>query len=322
MSQPKKSIEEWQKVYAHKLNPTTKSEDVARKWLQSQDANAFTNSEEIIKNSRNFEQDFFQDIVSMANESIGGKQPAINPVYINAALNDYNYCAFSASNGLVVLGDDYFSRIFFFLSLIFLLDTQNQLSEQEQLSLRRFVHDFIYTDFINQRKFNFSDDPQSVQLLHKDPEVVEMANYFFYNILAFIFCHELGHHFLGHTQNSTFKQVGPDDTNQVEIDLHSHEDEFMADQWGCDLFLKIIYTVDPKYQYAFFKYYYPYTPVVLFSLFEHLDNWRLAAGSKINYYSHPPPDKRKTALETRFDLNADYPLCNDILTSMDWFMKV
>lgn len=312
----------WYDRHYKALSPTADSERIAASLLSGWAGNNhLADTEKIIVQARGFEAGFFRDIINFC-EAVNGPMPGgLRVAYFNFALNSYNYYAFSASDGYIVLADDLYTRTLFFLSLVLLMDTQNQVPDHEQDTVRAFAREFLAYCVIGRRDFSFAQNTTAMSLLARDAEVAEMANYFFYSVLAFILLHEIGHHYLGHTRGVTKAAVatghGP---GSIIVDERSWQNELDADAFAGRCYLQLVQTVDDRYKYAFFKYRYDYAPVILFKIFDKLDMLHSRVGKPVRYTTHPPPLQRLEALKRTMAMHDDYPLCKHLESSLDWLL--
>lgn len=266
------------------------------------------------------ENGFFYEIVRLA-EKAAGKQ--FNIHLCQFSLDRYNAYAFSASDGYIVLADDVFFQILYFLCNIIVFDAMGVIEDDsERIQLKALAARIIHTNYLSRERIDFSEEPLLHELLKKDYEIAEFANYFFSAFKAFIIAHEIGHHVLGHTMGTTRKVFAVmNKTIEAEVDLRSHSMEYEADSYGYNLFHTLCHTTDDSVYYAFCKYRFVFAPLLLFHLFDRLDRlveWQ--ENITITYTEHPHPRLREQTLTEKFEILTDDPLYLSLKSSLDYYL--
>lgn len=287
--------------------------DIWDKW--EKDGVIPPNIESLAINNAKFQNGFFYDIVAVAEKM---EQKTLNIHYCPFCLDSYNFYAFSAHDGYIVLVDDYFFQMLFFLCLLFIYDSVGELTASEKEEVKILANDLIINNYFNRRRYDFKAQGLVVKLLERDFEISEFVNYFYNCLKIFILSHEIGHHVLGHTTGKITRTFGiSGNSSSIEVDNRDILKEFEADKYGYTLFDKMIKTVDEKIYYAFCKYQFDYAPLFLFDLFEKLDDLSASIDSKaISYETHPHPRKRKRALLKSFNIDSKAPLYLDLKKSV------
>lgn len=271
--------------------------------------------ESIAVDNAKFDSGLFYDIVTIAERL---EQKELNVHYCPFCLDSYNFYAFSAADGYIVLVDDYFFQMLFFLSLLFIYDSVGGLSKSEKSEVKTVVNEIVLNNYFKRKRFDFEKQGLIVKLLERDLEISEFVNYFYNCLKIFILSHEIGHHVLGHTNGKITRTFGIiENSSTIEVDSRDIANEFDADKYGFKLFDKIIKTVDEKIYYAFCKYQFDYAPLFLFDLFEKLDNLSESIDSKtVSYETHPHPHERKKALMKSYKIDNKAPLYLDLKKSI------
>ena len=262
-----------------------------------------------------FENGFFYDIVSVA-ERLAGKELPIQ--YCAFCLDSYNFYAFSADDGYIILVDDSFFQLLFFLSNILIFQAQGLIQPAEEEAIRQLTTEVITNNYFNRRQFDFTQDSLFSSLLKRDYELTEFANYFFHALKVFIISHEIGHHILGHTIAKVKRVFGSNDTFEaIYVDERSIACEYEADKYGYQLFHEVSTTVDASISYAYCQYKFEFAPLFLFDLFAYLDNLKTVSLSKaVTYKTHPAPQKRIASLQKAFPIDNEDPLYLSLKESM------
>jgi hypothetical protein len=112
-----------------------------------------------------------------------------------------------------------------------------------------------------------------------------------------MFFHELGYHVLGHTKSKEKHIIKTEnETYSYEVDSVSIIEEYDADNYAFDEYIKLL-IVDEKRYYTFFKYRFEFAPLLFFDICYALDNLsRKVTGKKIIYNKHPNLHKRRNRL--------------------------
>lgn len=319
--QTKDVLRHYQSLY-QALAPDTDSvilaKDIWEAWEQS--GISPPDIDDIAKNHIQHENGFFYDIVKVA-ERMEGRPLQIH--YCAFCLDQYNFYALSADDGYIVLIDDNFFQLLFFLCNLLIFDAQGMLEEEERTDAKALAGHLIWNNYFQRRRFDFSRHPFIPSLFRRDYELTEFANYFFHSLKAFIISHEIGHHILGHTRGKVKRVFGMQGRKKsIVVDARQIADEYAADDYGYRLFDRISNTVDESVYYAYCKYKFNFAPLFLFDLFAKLDEISAGvSGEIITYTTHPAPAKRIAALIKKHPIDADDPLYQALKTSMDWLFS-
>lgn len=291
------------------LAPDTDSvllaKDIWEAWEQS--GIAPPDVDAIAKNHMQHENGFFYDIVRVAEKM---EHRPLNIHYCAFCLDQYNFYAFSTDDGYIVLIDDNFFQLLFFLSMLLVFDAQGLIEEAERAEAQALTGRIIWNNYFMRQRFDFSQDEFIPRLFRRDYELTEFANYFFHALKAFIIAHEIGHHVLGHTSGQMLRVFSMQGHQQaIEVDERQITDEYAADHYGYRLFDLLSNTVDESIYYAYCKYKFPFAPLLLFNLFAKLDDITATVrGEFINYRTHPAPAQRIAALELAYSIDKADPL--------------
>ncbi|MCX6318988.1 MAG: hypothetical protein NTW29_17045 [Bacteroidetes bacterium] len=235
------------------------------------------------------ENGFFYEIVRLAEKS-GSKK--LNIHFCQFSLDRYNAYAFTAKDGYIVLIDDVFFQILFFLCNIIVFDAMGLVTDDvERKDLKDFTDRIIHTNYINRQRIDFGEEKYLHSLMKKEYELTEFANYLFGAFKAFIIAHEIGHHILEHTSGKVTRIFSArNNMVEAEVDLRAMEMEYEADAWGYQLFHLLNHTTDNTVYYAYCKYKLLFAPALLFCIFDRLDRIQeLNEQITIPYTDHPHP---------------------------------
>jgi hypothetical protein len=271
--------------------------------------------DEIALNHAKHENGFFYDIVTIAERV---EQRPLGIHYCAFCVDDYNFKAVSTADGYIVLVDDIFFQLLFFVITILMFDANGLIEEDELPAVKRLLKDMITSNYFNNRRYDFSQDTVIPNLLKKDYEVTEFANYFFHSVKAYIIAHEIGHHVLGHTSAPVTKTYNMNGQRlEVEVDSRSVQQEFEADNYGYKLFTEVSNTVDESISYAYCKFKFDFAPLFLFGLFNQLEKITEAYTGTVNTYAtYPSPQARIDALNRSFSINNEDPIYRALLESL------
>lgn len=315
------TVERYKKLY-NILSPDNDSvsltKELWKQWEQSGEAPPDIN--DIARNYAKFENGFFYDIVTIAERI---EKQKLNIHYCSICLDKYNFYAFSAEDGYIVLADDYFLQLLFVLTVILIFDANGLVEEEERQEIRKTARQIIVNNYFHRQRFEFNEQSIIHTLLKRDFEIAEFANYFFNSLKLFIFSHEIGHHVLKHTSGSIKRSFGiTGNTMTIDVDRRSIDAEFNADAYGYKLFWEVSNTVDENIYYAFCKYKFNFAPIFLFKLFEKLDHLSIKEKNEaIAYKTHPPPAERIQALIKQYQIDEEDPLYKELISSLD-FLEV
>ena len=296
----KRKIEDIKRYYYTQykiLVPSENSVNLAKTLWDNWEKTDFTrpNVDDIAANAVNRNIQLFDEIVKIT-EKIEKKYLRIE--YCPFILEEYNFSAFSADDGYLVLVDESFYGVLFFLTFVFMFDAYNFIQDDEKGSIMSFVNSIVDI-YIERKSFesfsNAVNDNTLHSLMKKDYETAEFAIYFYQSIQIFIIAHEISHHLLGHTKGTIKKNmVINDHCVEIETDKRDKLDEFEADELGYKIFLEVMNTTDDSIDVAYCKYRFEFAPLFLFDLFEKLDEIK---GKQANdYTTHPTPTERKDNL--------------------------
>jgi hypothetical protein len=300
MSRVKDIKQDYERLY-HILIPSQESVGLAKELWNDWEKSGITrpNVDDIAANTLKSDKQFFNEIVKIASK-IAKKN--LNIEYCPFILDNYNLAAFSADDGYLVLIDESFFAIMFYLTIVFMFDAYNLISDNEREIVQSFINDMIdsyfnYKPFYVSKSFYHSKNiTQSI--LKRDYEIAEFAVYFEQSMRIFMIAHEISHHILGHTKGKEKKNLTRNGENvEVETDKRDKLCEFEADAYAYKIFLEVLNTTDNSIDKAYCKYRFEFAPLFLFDLLETLDRKKELAENKIiNYISHPSPKERKENL--------------------------
>jgi hypothetical protein len=299
MNRVKDIKQDYERLY-HILIPSQESVGLAKElwddWEKS--GIARPNVDDIAANTLKSDEQFFKEIVKIASK-IAKKD--LNIEYCPFILDNYNLAAFSADDGYLVLIDESFFAIMFYLTIVLMFDAYNLISDNEREIVQSFVNNIInsyfnYKPFYVNKSFHNNDITQS--LLKKDYEIAEFAIYFEQSMRIFMIAHEISHHILGHTKEKEKRCLIENGISvEIETDKRDIISELEADVYAYKIFLEVLNTTDNSIDKAYCKYRFEFAPLFLFDLLETLDRKKEIAENKtINYISHPSPKERKENL--------------------------
>jgi len=244
-----------------------------------------------IADKDDFDEKFFSEIVDF----IGEDNEKIK--YLPFLLKDYNYHAFSASDGYIVLCDEILDALLYFVVMVCTFLANNNYSRKEKKDIENYLRTGIKKSYIQYEPVGFLFDSYYIDLIKSSYEISEMGTYLANAIRAFMFCHELGHHVLGHTalkEKHIIKMKNEE--YSCELDKTSIHDEYAADDYAFDKYIKLM-DVDENRYYTFFKYRFEYAPLLFFDICNALDKLTaIINGEKVQYTKHPNPHKRRNKL--------------------------
>lgn len=310
----KREYYNWYKILA----PCDSSVDLVKNLWDNWEETDFArpNVNEIAANAIKRDEQFFYEIVKITGKII---KKDLNIEYCPFILDTYNFSAISAEDGFLVLIDDSFFGMLFFLILVFMFDAYDFIHDDEKDNIALFVNNIVDI-YINHKSFNGSDDNITFSLTKKDYETTEFATYFFQSIKTFIIAHEISHHILGHTKETVKRNMTINDKSvEIETDKRSKLDELDADELGYKIFLEVMNTTDNSIDVAYCKYRFEFAPLFLFDLFDRLDELK---GIQANdYITHPTPTERKENLLKHYNIEDRDSLCKDLVEIMKSSIK-
>jgi hypothetical protein len=303
------------KIIAPDEDSVIVTRDLWKEWSKS--GIAPPDIEAIANTYAQHENGFFYELVKLA-ESQAGHELVIH--FCQFTSNRYNAHALTAADGYIIFVDDVFFQVLFFLCNILVFDAHGALSDPtEREHTRQFFQRIIQTNYINRERIDFSQETRIIDVMKKDYELAEFANYFFHSIKAFIIAHEIGHHVLGHTRGAVSRVFSVSNTIiEAEVDNRQLEMEYDADKYGYVLFTTLSHTVDESVYYAYCKYRFPFAPVLLFDLFNKLEEIPLREGEHLSD-DHPKPADRAKALKATYAIDLDDPLYLALKDSLNYF---
>jgi hypothetical protein len=301
------------------LVPSNSSVNLTKNlWDNWENAN-FTrpNVDDIAAHTIERNRQFFHEIVKIAGKAL---KKDLNIEYCPFILNDYNFSAISADDGYLVLIDEAFFGMLFFLILIFIFDMRDLIQEEDKSNIMSFINNTVDI-YINHKYFNAPDSNITFSLTKKDYDTAEFATYFSKSIEIFIIAHEISHHILGHTKETIKKNMVIGDHNvEIEVDKREKLCEFEADELGYKIFLEVMNTTDNSIDVAYCKYRFEYAPLFFFDLVGRLDE--LKGMQANNYITHPTPTERKENLLKHYKIEDPNYLYRDLVGIMKSNIKV
>jgi hypothetical protein len=303
------------------LTPDADSVAIARElWLEwEKTGNAPPDINNIAKDYAKHENGFFYELVKLAEKI---ENAPLNIHYCQFTLDRYNAYACSAKDGYIILIDDVYFQILYFLCNIFVFDAMDIVREDEKEQVKTFVEEIIRVNYFNRQRVDFSRQGIHHVLLKRDYELAEFANYFFHALKAFIISHEIGHHVLKHTSGTVTKVFAVNNNSvTVEVDERKLANEFEADSYGYKLFDVLSNTNDDSVYYAWCKYKFSFAPVFLFRLFNSLDRiYEKVKNKPIVYAEHPHPVERIRSLEDKYSIETNDPLYLALNESLQYYL--
>jgi len=255
-----------------------------------------------IINANDFNRSLFKEIIDFI---FYGQR---NIIYLPFILNDYNYSAFTASDGYVILCDEKFDYALYFIVVVCTFMAENKYSRNEKNEKEEYLRKGIIKLFINEEKFDFYNDEYFSKLLKSSYNTVEYATYMCNAIKTFMFCHELGHHALGHTSEKKMCLLHKDDKAfEYEVDSISIIEEYRADDYAFEKLIALL-EVDEKRYYTFFKYRLEYAPLLFFDICHAIDKIKEAVTgvrTETEHRTHPNPHKRRNKLRDTKEIRTD-----------------
>jgi hypothetical protein len=267
-----------------------------------------------IFDDNDFNIKFFKEIASFI---FGENHQKI--IYLPFCLNDYNYHSLTVSDGYIILCDERFDQLLFFIVMVCSFIALNKYDREEKRTKEIYLRDGIIKYYINGANFDFVNDAQFDNLLKSSYDISEEAIYLLNAIKAFMFCHELGHLALGHicSKDKRFLKTTKG-IYSYEVDSLSIVEEYNADEYAFDQ-LKKLMDVDEKRYFTFFKYRSEYAPLLFFDICHLLDKLsKTIKGEKIVHTDHPNPHKRRNKLRDNRTIERDIFYFNfrDILSNL------
>lgn len=273
----------------------------------------------ISSNVSSIEEGFFKELSEIASTIIG--KPLVTH-YCPFRTSQYNFSAFTASDGYIVLVDEAFFQFLFLLCITLFHHTFSNIDAATIEAVKSEFKNIITTCYFNRQGYSFDNSTAFHELMSSSYETTELANYFFQSIKAFIIGHELGHHALGHTQGSLIQKfaIGGQSVD-ISIDKREWQDEYFADAFGYQVYLA---AADSKStaQYTQFLYRIDFAPVFFFEICALLDGLEHSSNDTAispELLSHPPLSLRQARLAeqfTPFKTDDDQQMYQDLLASL------
>jgi hypothetical protein len=255
------------------------------------------NVDDVAANTIKRDKQFFYEIIKIA-EKVEKKD--INIEYCPFIVGDYGLSILDATDGDLVLTDESFFGVLFFLMIVFMFDAYGFIKDEERGSVASFVNKLV-DKYINHEAFDGSGDNITPFLMEKDYETTEFAIYFFQSMKIFLIAHEISHHILGHTK-------------ETATDKRSKIDEFEADKLGYKIFLETMNTTDDSIDVAYCKYRFEFAPLFLFDLCDRFDE--LKGKRATDSRTHPVPRERKENLLKHYEIKDPDCLYKDLVEIM------
>lgn len=314
-------ILQFQRMYKI-LAPDMDSVAIARELWQEWEKTGNTppNINEIAKDYAQHENGFFYELVKLAEKMHQGNLPI---QYCQFTLDRYNAYAISVKDGYIVLIDDVFFQILYFICNILVFDAAGAIEDPaEREQARKFMTEIINVNYFNRKRIDFSEEGIQHVLLKRDYELAEFANYFFHACKAFIIGHEIGHHVLNHSRGVVMKVFALNGKEvAVEVDERAISDEYEADHYGYKLFDVLSNTNDDSVYYAWCKFRFSFAPLFLFDLFNYIDRLQEKKDNNaMEYTGHPHPISRQQALQAQFSIDAADPLYLSLKESLVFYL--
>ena len=164
-----------------------------------------------------------------------------------------------------------------------------------------FNHIFnLLLEFKGLKKSNLPDKAgnEFLKIITKDYELTMLGSYCGAAIYAFIICHELSHHMLGHTKLSKIKMAvfSKNNTEYFDMNETSFKEEYEADEMGFKLYVNVIKKYENldnlKINNQFFS-----IPLFFFKILELLELLDLFSENTTNNNTHPNPKLRHQRLK-------------------------
>ncbi|AXY72743.1 hypothetical protein D3H65_01600 [Paraflavitalea soli] len=314
-------VTQFQRLYKI-LAPDVDSVAIARDlWLEwEKTGNTPPNINEIAKDYAQHENGFFYELVRLAEKMHQGNLPI---QYCQFTLDRYNAYAITTKDCYIVLIDDVFFQLLYFICNILVFDAAGGIEDPaEKEQAKKFIAEIMQVNYFSRKRIDFSEEGIQHVLLKRDYELAEFANYFFHACKAFIIAHEIGHHVLGHARGTT-KRVFALHTKEVtvEVDERAIADEYEADHYGYKLFGVLSNTNDDTVYYAWCKFKFNFAPAFLFDLFNAFDRLQEKRANKvIEYTGHPHPVSRQQALQEQFSIEMNDPLYLSLKESLAFYL--
>jgi hypothetical protein len=248
------------------------------------------------------ENKFFQELVDIASE-ISGKE--VHADYCPFLTLDYNFSAVPASDGYIVLIDEAFFQMVFGLIFAVTLHSQTDAFAGNESAIRTEIKTLLRDSYLERRMGILDQMTTLREAIGKDQITSIFANYVFQGIKTFVLGHELGHHALGHTSDSTaaFLLLGG---RSVEIPVNNRAwaDEFEADAFGYQVYLTATQTTAQRV-HTYFEYRVDFAPILFFDICDWCERWG-PDSRRLNSLvtaSHPPLEQRKTNLIEKYKID-------------------
>ena len=289
----------WYEILAPSQVSVRKASELWDIW--EQDDFKRPNVSEISIDAPSMEEGFFNELSEIAS-SIAGEN--LSTHYCPFRTSQYNFSAFTASDGYIVLVDEAFFQFLFILSVVLFHDAFGEIEPQVLADIKAEIKDILLVCYFGRQGYSFDSSTAFHRLMAASYELTEMANYFFQAMKAFILGHELGHHALGHTKGELVQKFAVGDREvDISVDKREWNDEYHADKFGYEVYLKAA-SSNPAGQHTTFLYRMDFAPIFFFEVCMLLEKMNHGVNDKAispELSSHPPLELRKERLTRHFN---------------------
>jgi len=276
-------------------------------------------TEKISSNAKTMEEEFFKELSDIASEL--SCQDLVTH-YCPFRTSRYNFSAFTAKDGYIVLVDEAFFQFLFILVVVLFHSTYGEISSQTLKEMKEELKDILLTCYFGRQSYDFDDSNVFHRVIESSYELTEMANYFFQAIKSFILGHELGHHALGHTKGYLTQRFAiANQEIELSVDKREWQDEYQADHFGYQVYLAAS-SPDSTAEHTAFKYKIDFAPIFFFDICQLLEELNDEGKEVVppDLMSHPPLALRKKKLIDSFGAfsdSADIDMYEGLLESLD-----
>ena len=270
----------------------------------------------IADNISNSDNLFFKELTSISSEIINRE---LNISYLAFITLGYDFAAVTAADGYIVLVDDAFFSLTFFIICAAYTIAQTEISEATKELIRREIREVAVIGYKEKEFITFNDMPNLFQLLGEGYNNAEASNYLFNSVRIFILGHEIGHHVFEHENGSEHVRyaIGGREID-FKIDKRSWADEFEADDFGYQVFLGALDTTKERPQ-TYLEFRFPFAPLVFFEICDRID-WMKKAQKVRNSSTHPSFEQRKETLVKKYSIDTQDPLYLEIEKALDFLL--
>ncbi|MGI4741315.1 MAG: hypothetical protein ACRYG7_39620 [Janthinobacterium lividum] len=312
-------IKEYRELYEI-LIVTPKSRGIASDLWDNWEKDGVTRPDiqQIATDVDTLESKFFEELTALTSELEG--RP-LHVAYFSFITLHYNFAASTAVDGYLVLVDEAFFRLAFFLVFALYAIAQMRLPEATRADLKHEILEVVVKGYHERDLIAVDQLSTLFTLLNSSYDIAEGSNYLFQSIKTFVLGHELGHHARSHVDGT--EQIRYALSEQIltfEIDNRSWENEFEADEFGYRVFLAALNTA-PEREYTHLKYVFPFGPLLFFDICERLAI--ITGDSKVVRHSktHPPLQQRREALIKKFAIDTQDPLYVEVYKALDFLFS-